>query len=229
MNVLVPLAGPDFLGPDGVLKGCEFFQGEPMLKKILQTRPWANHVERYIFIFQNEPECFQFYEEYLKEWFPFSTSVFLNATTSGASLSALAGLSLISNFHSSLIVDLADIYFELNSEFYVDQFIRGEYQNGAFTFHSHKPCYSYLKFSGDGDFLEAAEKKVISDRASAGVYYFSSPAAYCEAIAWHVSEGTNYCYNDLFYVCPLLTGLSKRGQRVTEIPVSNIIDLKLEK
>ena len=229
MNILVPLAGPDFLGLDGKLKGCELFQGEPMLKKILQTRPWADHVERYIFIFQDESECHQFYEEKLKKWFPSSMSIFLSAPTSGASLSALAGLSLISNFHSPLMVDLADIYFEPNSEFDVDKLIRVEYQNGAFTFQSDEPCYSYLKFSNDGKFLEAAEKKVISDRASSGVYYFVNAAAYCEAIAWHVIKGTDYCYKGLFYVCPLLNGLLKQGQLVTEVPVSNIIDLKSEK
>ena len=227
MDVIVPLAGPDFVSANGKVKSLELIQGEPLIKSVLENRPWYSSSIKFIFILHDSYICRQFYDEFLNKWFPASDVIFLSGYTQGAALSSLGGLTLIKNPNIPFMIDLADIFFECAPTFDCKKLNNGEYGNGAFTFKSSDPRYSYLAFDGYGSFSRAVEKKVISDRASAGVYYFDSIATYTDAISWYIRDGLDYRHNDLFYVCPLLTGVAKNGKTVSEIPVRNIFDIKV--
>ena len=50
MEVIVPLAGPDFIGTSGYVKAMIPFKGDFLLREVLNSRPWAQDVEKYIFI-----------------------------------------------------------------------------------------------------------------------------------------------------------------------------------
>lgn len=227
MYILVPLAGPDFLRSDGSLKGLKEFRGQPLIKEMLQTRQWYRSTEKYIFILQDHEACRSFFKEKLKNWFPDSQCVFITANTRGAAFSALAGASLVHNPAEPLVVDLADIYFEIKPPFMLDNFVQGKLHNGGFTFVSNSENYSYLKFDSEGNFIQACEKKVISDRASAGVYYFENVKTYIDSLSWYTCNEQTYCHNRLFYVCPMLTGIKELGHQVTEVEVESVYDPKL--
>ena len=227
MDVIVPLAGPDFVSSNGKVKSLELIQGQPLIKRVLENRPWYSPSIKFIFILRDSYVCRKFYGDFLNKWFPTSDVIFLSGYTQGAAFSSLGGLTLIKNPDIPFLIDLADISFECAPNFDSKKLNNGGYGNGAFTFKSNDPHYSYLAFNDYGSFSRAVEKKVISDRASAGVYYFDSVATYTDAISWYIRDGLDYRFNDLFYVCPLLTGVAKNGKTVSEIPVKNILDIKL--
>jgi hypothetical protein len=228
MHVIVPLAGPDFISSDGTLKAEFSFKSEPLLRRVLNTRPWASEIEPqdYTFIFQDVPQTRAFAAGALSEWYPGATVAFLSKFTRGAALSALAGMSMISDLEKPIIVDLADIYYE-SSLVPQEVFAANEFCGGiALTFKSNNPAYSYLSLDQEGNFVEAMEKCVISNNASAGTYMFRNLSTYVRALSHGLENASSQMYKNLFYVCPLFNGVKSQGKYIILENVSDVIDVK---
>lgn len=227
MNIIVPLAGPDFINPKGQIKGLQRLRGQPMLREVLMSRPWAAEApsEAYHFALLDSDVSRQFAVNHLKDWFPNCSITFFQHTTRGAALSALALCAMLKRLDAPLIIDLADISYGANVDI-TELFKMEELGAAALTFPSTDSVYSYLKFDRFGGFLEAREKKVISTVASAGTYLFRSTATYISAVAYALNNAETCGYNDLFYVCPTFNGIKSQGLKVESVTVTNVCDIK---
>jgi bifunctional N-acetylglucosamine-1-phosphate-uridyltransferase/glucosamine-1-phosphate-acetyltransferase GlmU-like protein len=228
MRVIVPLAGPDFVRADGSVKALETVHGRPLLRHALESRPWAARVPagNHTFVFADRPETRAFAAGPLAQWYRGSSAIFLGSRTQGAAFSALAGAALSTSADEPLIVDLADILYAsaLDPE---AAFAREPRTGGiALTFESASPTYSYLRVDNSGEFVEAAEKRVISDHASAGTYIFSNTAVFLRAVAHAIDHYDSQHYNGLLYICPLFNGVRNSGYRVELSAVSDVTDIK---
>jgi len=226
MEVIIPLAGPDFVSADGAIKALITFSGQPLLLHILKSRPWAETADSYTFILKDGEATRCFAEQHLRAWYPDATVIFLSSFTRGAACSAMAGVACQRNPQTPLIVDLADIFYTstLNVE---DRLKQSVCCGGlALTFRSANPLYSYLRTDEFGRVVEAAEKKVISTNASAGTYIFRNSAVYLHALAHAFSNEPRQVSNNLFYVCPLFNGVLAQGMEVKIEPVYDVIDIK---
>ena len=228
MHVIVPLAGPDFVRSDGSLKALIPFQGQPLLQHALQSRPWSSEVERYSFILHDCEASRSFVCDHLTHWYPNATVVYLSTFSRGAACSALAGVSVREEFHRPLIVDLADILY--SSDLRLGARLRASPNCGglALVFPSHNPQYSYLRCDETDRVVEAVEKKVISDHASAGTYIFRDCAVFLRAVAHAFENEASQVCKDLFYVCPLFNGVLVQGKEVELEPVRDIVDVKID-
>ena len=226
MNVVVPIAGPDFISGNGSIKGLFHLDGVPLLKRTLDSRPWYAEVNHYSFILYDCQVARLFARDYLKLWYKNSSIVFISRFSRGATLSALAGLSVLSNFDHPLIIDLADIVF--NSDVNIKcLFEESPNVDGiALFFESTNPQYSYLNCDSSGYLVEAAEKKVISSHASTGTYIFRHCGSFLMAVAHAIQNESSQAYRDLFYVCPLFNGVIDQGKQVLLAPVFNVLDIK---
>lgn len=76
-----------------------------------------------------------------------------------------------------LIIHTLDIEFfpQLDPKILIDQGVDGS----LLTFKSNSSNYSYVKLNDDNMVIETAEKKVISDKACVGIYYFSKGSTFC--------------------------------------------------
>lgn len=227
MHVIIPLAGPDFIHADGSIKPLIRFQGQPLLKYALESRPWASRAKYHSFVLHDCEESRQFAHDYLRIWFETCSIVYLSEFSRGAAISALAGLSLQNEFCQPLIIDLADILYkssiDIDRAFYSDPGVGGI----ALAFASNNPQYSYLAIDGDGLVIAAAEKKVISDQASAGTYIFRDSAIFLKSIAHAFENESSQTHNNLFYVCPLFNGVIAQGKQVILANAFDIADIKL--
>jgi NDP-sugar pyrophosphorylase family protein len=227
MHVVVPLAGPDFLRPeDGFIKALIPFKGQPLLKHALDSRPWASKVKSYSFVLHDCKEARDFARDYLKTWYKKSSIVYLSNYSRGAAMSTLAGLPMIHEFNQPLIIDLADIIYNSDLSIDFDSHLNQCIAGIALTFESQKPQYSYLRSDKSGKVIEASEKKIISNKASAGTYIYRNPAIFLKAVAHAIEDEPNQTYNDLFYVCPLFNGVIAQGKKVITKSVTNVVDLK---
>ncbi len=221
MISIVPLAGPDFIS-DSYCKALIPYKGTYLLPYILNSRNWAPNVMQYIFILFDSLQSRSFYSNFLASWYSGSKCIFISSYTRGAALSALAGISLCSDFTQPLVIDLADIDYSLDSnpanEFYTDN------TTGAVVpiFSSTEAHYSYISLSSTGDFIRAAEKKVISDNASAGTYFFRNAHIFISSLSYSLEHEAEDSYNSLFYVCPLMNGVHRLGYKV-KTPTSKLI------
>ena len=226
MELIVPLAGKDFIQADGTPKALTNLEGEPLLRKILLSRPWHFEVSGITFILLDNVNARDFAEEYLQNWFPGCKVAHLSSETQGAALSTIDGVALCADLKSPVIVDLADISYK--SEIDIPSLLSNNPNCGgiALTFRSDNPRYSYLRFDSSGNFCESAEKRVISTTASAGTYVFKSVSTYLKALAYAIDNSPSYLHNGLYYLCPLFNGIAVQGLEILAQSVEDIVDIK---
>lgn len=228
MRIVVPLAGPDFVRPDGSVKAEHSIDGQPLLRRALESRPWSSSVspEDHVFVFVDGPETRAFAAGPLARWYPGAATCFLSGTTRGAALSAMVGLAGHRTADEPLIVDLADILYACDLD-PIAAFAQASRVGAiALAFDSDNPVYSYLATGPDGRVTRAAEKVVISRNASAGTYVFASTAVYLRALAHALDHEAEQSCRGLFFVCPLFNGVIASGRDVLLVPVSDVRDIK---
>ena len=231
MRVIVPLAGPDFILDCGKLKAELNLDGEPLLRRVLTSRPWAKTLasHNYSFVFFDAPETRAFAADAILDWYPDATVTFISSYTRGAALSAMAGMATGEDVDVHIIVDLADILYESELDPALVFDTNSNCGSIALTFQADNPAYSYISLDSSGFFDKAVEKQVISNNASAGTYIFRDMATYIRALAYGLDNKASQTYRDLFFVCPLFNGVKAQGKSVILEPVTNVVDMKVAK
>lgn len=230
LNIVVPLAGPDFVSADGRLKAlADIGAADPFLHATLKQRPWATGTapSAYAFVLHDRDETRAFADNHLQSWFPGCRTVFLSHFTAGAAFSSLAGAALqLTADNRPVVIDLADILYTSDLDPAL-HFARNAGDGGlALTFQSSNPIYSYLRKNERGVVVEVAEKKVISDEASAGTYAFRSGPVLLRALAHALENAVTQTHRDLFFVCPLFNGVLAQSLAVATRTVTDVRDMK---
>ncbi|SDF43762.1 hypothetical protein [Sporomusa acidovorans] len=228
ISCIVPLAGPDFNTEKHGIKPLVPIDGEPLIKKVLKSRTWYNSLlgEEAITFVLRDTEGTEKVISYLQEEFSGCHFVKLSGLSKGALLSALAGAALLNNYDQPVVVDLVDIIFqsELNP---VEIFANNPFIGGIIPyFKSNNPQYSYLEMSGQW-VKQTAEKKVISNAVSAGVYFFRDLPLFLEAAADSIRFDKLYSYNNTMFLCPAMNGIIRRNKLVKAVPVQDVVELSL--
>lgn len=215
---LVPAAGPDFVSDDGSIKWEQSILDKTLIENTLLSRSWRNYNDKYIFILRDLP-IIRKYAENLKSKFYNTHFVFLSNFTAGAADTILSGLGLVDP-NEPICIDLADIIIEDQLDRVQISRCLLENEGLALTFEASDPRYSYLNFK-NGRFIQAKEKEVISNSASAGVYFHRNRNTLLKAMTFTLDKKI-YQYNNRNYVCPIFNGC----HGVTQILVNKILDIK---
>jgi HAD superfamily hydrolase (TIGR01509 family) len=200
LNVLVPMAGA---GSRFAQQGYTFpkplieVNGKPMIQVVVEN---LNIEAHYIFIVQQEH-----YEKYNLKYLlnliaPGCDIVQINGITEGAACSTLLAKEYINN-DAPLIMANSDQYIEWSSNECMYAFTADEIDGGILTFESTHPKWSYASVGSNGFVKEVAEKKVISNEATVGVYYWKHGSDYVKYAEDMISK--NIRVNNEFYVCPV--------------------------
>ncbi len=227
LNIIIPMAGNDFERPDGLVKAQMPVGKTTLLGATLETRPWWSDAAVPVFVLRDRPASRRYARETLLARYPTARTVFLSETSGGAAWSAAAGTALVAFPDAPVIVDLCDIIFDSDADiaaiFAADPDLGGL----ALTFGSRHPQYSYIRLGDDGRMLEAREKLVISENASAGVYAFRSVAVFHLALAHSLQNRASLSHNGLLFVCPMLNGVIAHGLDVRTLPARDVFDVKI--
>lgn len=125
------------------------------------------------------------------------TIVVADKITAGSVSSCLLAKCYINN-DTPLIIYTLDVYFEPKFHFKdIDPNLDGL----ILTFKSNNPAYSYVKVDNSGLVTETAEKSVISNNASAGIYCFRKGNLFVHYAERMIKEDLRT--NNEFYICPL--------------------------
>lgn len=224
MNVIVPLAGPDFIHPRFGIRPLVEVENEPLVRRAITSRPWwidgTVGPSDLVFVLRDLPEA-RTVEERLREWFPGARFVLLSDLTGGALLSALAGTALLSRPLAPVCVDLVDILYDCAtplSGLFADPSIGGILP----CFQSNEACYSYAEIGMDGTVVRTTEKQVISSHASAGSYLFRDSPVFLRACAHSLDHADTLSYRGALFVCPAMNGVIAQGLRVIPAEVQNL-------
>jgi hypothetical protein len=226
---IIPLAGPDFVGPDGSIKALLPVDGQPLLRRALESRSWWQlgrlAEDALVFVLRDLDATRAFARDTLAAWYPTARVAFLSAPTGGAALSALAGMALAGHDERPVCIDLVDILYDDDAA--PDRLFAAESRAGALAlcFPSDRPKYSYLELTPERLMRRSREKQVISTHASAGTYFFRSPSVYLRAVAHSLDRRDELGYRELIYVCPALNGVVDSGWDVHVAAVRNVVDI----
>lgn len=208
INVVIPMAGKGqrfvesgYDKPKPMIDVC----GVPMIKRVIDSLTAKNNECNFIFIALKE-HLDDGLQEYLEQH---GTIIPLDIVTEGAACTTLMALPYINN-DVPLVIANCDQYLEWNFDDYLEQ--AKDYDGSLVVFNSTNPHHSYAKVK-KGVVVEVAEKKVISDKACAGIYYFRRGCEYIESVVMMIAK--NIRTNNEFYIAPAYNELIQNEGEVT--------------
>ena len=213
LNIVVPMAGS---GNKFREAGYAFpkplidIKGKSMIEVVVQNlRPKEDH--RFIFICQREH-----YEKYdLHNILKNATKnkfevVQIDGITEGAACTVLCATQYI-NTDDPLLIANSDQYIAIDLNHFLSE-ARAKKDGLIMTFHASHPKWSYARIDAAGKVLETAEKKVISDNATVGIYYFARGSDFVEGAQAMIHK--NIRHNGEFYACPVYNELILNDRQV---------------
>lgn len=211
LNVLIPMAGA---GSRFAAAGYTFpkplieVRGKTMIQTVVDN---LNMDANYIFIVQKEH-----YEKYnlqslLRAIKSDCKIVLVDGMTEGAACTTLLAKELIDN-DCPLIMANSDQFVEWNSNEVMYAFNADQIDGGILTFKAQHPKWSYAKLDANGFVSEVAEKNVISDNATVGIYFWKKGSDYVK-YAERMIEADDRTNNE-FYVCPVFNYAIKDGKKI---------------
>jgi HAD superfamily hydrolase (TIGR01509 family) len=200
INVLIPMAGGGtrFLNAGFDLpKPLINVNGKTMIENVVKN---LNIEANYIYIVQKEHYDKYNLNKLLNSITPDCKIVQIDGITEGAAITCLKAKNII-NFNNPLIIANSDQIIEWDSDLFLNDMIEKDADAGILTFNSDDSKWSYVKTNSRGIAEEVAEKLVISENATAGIYYWKHGNDFVKYAEKMISK--NKRINNEFYVCPV--------------------------
>jgi dTDP-glucose pyrophosphorylase len=220
MNILIPMAGAGSRFFDAGYKDPKpliDIEGKPMIERVIEN---LNLDGNFIFLVRTEHlKKYPYLSEKLLSISETSRIVEVEQLTEGAACTALLAKKYINNDEDLLIANsdqyvLHDGLFESHT-CNVDGVI--------WTFKSKNPHHSYAKENSDGLVTEVAEKKVISDIATCGIYWYNKGSEFVRHAEKMISD--NIRHNNEFYVAPVYNQMINENAKIKTYPVEKMWSL----
>jgi RpiB/LacA/LacB family sugar-phosphate isomerase len=141
--------------------------------------------------------------------------IFSNGLTAGAAETCLLAKKFINN-NIPLVIYTPDVYFQ---EKFNPSFIKKNVDGLLLTFKSNSPAHSYIK-TINNKVSKTAEKKVISENAAVGLYYFKKGSDYVSAAENMISKKDKT--NNEYYICPVYNYLNLNRKNVKILNVKKM-------
>jgi NDP-sugar pyrophosphorylase family protein len=153
---------------------------------------------RHIFIIQKQHNDEFGIRDYLKSINKCFEIIELDELTEGAACTTLCAEKYIDS-SEELIIANSDQFIKWDYSNFIDTM--GDCDGGILTFKSNSPKHSYAETNDDGYVIEVAEKEVISEDATIGVYYWKHGGDYVKYAKQMIEKDIRT--NNEFYVCPV--------------------------
>jgi HAD superfamily hydrolase (TIGR01509 family) len=208
VNVVIPAAGQGkrfaevgYQHPKPLID----VDGRPMIDLVLEN---FRGVGRPIVLLQDRHVEQYCADSLIKHLAPDGEVVGVDGLTEGAACTVLLAEHLIDN-QNELVLANSDQVVEVSIEAFVQEMRDRGAHGGILTFKSDHPKWSYARVEPDGRVLEVAEKVVISDQATVGIYYFRHGADFVRFAKQMIAKDIRV--NGEFYVCPVFNELVQAG------------------
>jgi dTDP-glucose pyrophosphorylase len=210
MNVVIPMAGA---GSRFAQAGYSFpkplinVRGKPMIQVVIEN---LNIEAQYTFIVQKEHKMKYGIHEMLSLIVPNCNVIDISEITEGAACTVLMAKDII-NKDVPLFMANSDQFVEWNSKDVMTNFVESNADGGMVIFDSIHPKNSFVKLNSEGYATEVAEKKVISNMATNGLYFWNKGSdfvKYAEQMI-HAKRKTNKEY----YVAPVYQEAINDGKK----------------
>jgi beta-phosphoglucomutase-like phosphatase (HAD superfamily)/dTDP-glucose pyrophosphorylase len=212
-NILIPMAG----------SGSRFFNagykdpkplidvgGKPMIQRVVENIGIPGD---YIFIVQAEHYKKYNLQNALTNLVPGCKIIQVNGVTDGAARTALLATEYI-NTSRPLVIANSDQILEWDSPEFMSQLLEVGCDGNMALFLANEDKWSYAKIKNN-KIIEVAEKIVISNNASTGIYGWAKGSDYVKYADQMINK--NIRVNNEFYICPVYNEAIQDNKRILPI------------
>ena len=210
LNVLIPMAGAGsrfqqagYTLPKPIID----INGKTMIEKVVENLNLEAH---FIFITQKSHREKYNLDLILNSLSSNCTIIDIDGITEGAACTTLLAKKYI-NSDDPLLISNSDHFYEWNSEEFHDFCLNKDTDGNITVFNDTDPKWSFAKLDEDNYIKEVAEKKPISNIATAGVYQWKKGSDYVKYAEQMIEK--NIRVNNEFYVCPVLNEAIADGKK----------------
>ena len=214
LNIVVPMSGR---GGAFISAGYTFpkplvsIKDKTMIEVVINNLK-PTHKHRFIFIAQKEHcEKYDVYNVLKMATDNKFELVQISGVTEGAACTVLLASKYINNDDDLLIAN-SDQYVDTNINEFISKSRKSNKDGVIMTFKATHPKWSYARLDGGGRVIETAEKKVISNNATVGIYYVKKGSDFVSGAQAMIHK--NIRHNNEFYVCPVYNELIINGKKI---------------
>ncbi len=213
LNIVVPMAGAGsrfassgYRDPKPLIP----LRGVPMIRVVIDNlRPTQPH--RFIFVCQQSHVRQYGLTSKLRTWAPGCEIVELEGLTEGAACTVLAAQHLIDS-DAPLMIANSDQFIDADIDDYLAAMSGGGLDGLIMTMTATDPKWSFVGLDASGHVTRVAEKQVISNEATVGIYNFATGSSFVAAARRMIEA--NERVNNEFYVAPTYNTLIADGARI---------------
>jgi NDP-sugar pyrophosphorylase family protein len=211
VNVVIPAAGQGkrfseagYQHPQPLIDVA----GKPMIQVVVVN---FFDVGRLIFILQKKHIDQYCADAVVKHLSPGSEVVHVDGLTEGAVCTVLKAKDLINN-GNELVIANSDPFVDMDVMDFVRRMRRKNADGGILTFVDDNPKWCYARTDDSGRVSEVAEKVVISNQATVGIYYYRRGSDFVKYAEQMIRK--NIRVNNEFYVCPVFNEFIADGKAI---------------
>lgn len=195
LNILLPISKLDPKPHNSYPKNLLEIHGKPLIQVVIESLKSLNG--KFTFVISSEEAKNYHTDKVLRMLVPDCNLIFTNGATSGAAATCLLAQDFYAN-DDELVIVAGDqvIHSEINDA--IESFRARKLDGGILTFKSVHPKWSYVQ-TNDCDLVTLVqEKQVISNKATAGLFYFRHGRYFSDAAKEMIKKRDHL--NDVYYV-----------------------------
>ena len=212
VNIVIPMAGAGSRFANAGYKEPKplipIFNKTMIEVVVSNLTPKREH--RFIFVCQNEHIKEYDLKDKLSKLDKDVEIIGIDEITEGQLCTVLKASDFINN-EEALMTANSDQYIDFDINDYLEYMESKEYDGLIMTMTSKDEKWSYAKIDDNGIVIETAEKKVISNEATVGIYNFKAGKDLVKAADKMIQD--NIRVNGEFYICPVYNYLIKEGYK----------------
>ncbi|MEW4451916.1 glycosyltransferase family 2 protein [Bremerella sp. JC817] len=193
-------------------------RGVPMIQLAMSNlRP--NRPHRFVFLcLQDHLEQYPT-EQILRSIDPNCEIVPVEGVTQGAACTVLLAKGLIDSDDSLMVVN-SDQWVDLDVNAYLDALSESNADGLIMTMSADDPKWSFVRMNKEGAILEVAEKQVISNEATVGIYNFQHGRDFVAAAEEMIVRDLRV--NNEFYLAPAYNIMIEQGKKIVPFNIGTV-------
>tara|TARA_B100000989_G_scaffold268252_1_gene222833 strand:+ start:1234 stop:2613 length:1380 start_codon:yes stop_codon:yes gene_type:complete len=211
LNIVIPMAGE---GSRFAKAGYTFpkplieVHQKPMIQLVVDNLGLKGN---FIFIVRKEHLKKYNLKSFLNIIAPNCKIIAIDKVTEGAACTVLLAKKYINN-SKPLIISNSDQYIDWSPSETMYNFYSKNVDGGILVFNATHPKWSYAKCDKNNNVSEVAEKRVISNNATVGVYYWKHGKEFVKYSEQMIKKDVRV--NNEFYVCPVYNEAIKDRKKI---------------
>jgi dTDP-glucose pyrophosphorylase len=212
MQILIPMSGA---GSRFAARGYDKpkplieFHGRPMIENVLMNLGCENSFT--LCVLKSHYDVDPSFFDQLSGKVSSLNVILVESPTRGAAETCLLARDHIDP-DGTLMIANCDQMMVWDQSSFEDWFDHSRLDGCIFTFHKDDPAYSYVEVNGDGIAIRTAEKQVISQHATTGIYVWRRGGDFIQAAERMIDKNIKQAGE--FYVCPVYNENIADGARI---------------